>query len=75
MAKDYPCTEEELQAEAAQLYEVFYNHALDEFNSVQLWYIYLGLSRLALASPLAEGVASLVERIAEHGRNNHDWVI
>ena len=64
---------DELKAEALQLSQKITQGIWGKFNETQLWYLYLGLSRLNLVPELKVGTERLANQIREYGKKKFGW--
>jgi len=62
------------EEEVSELKEPLGDIELDAFNEWQLWYIYIGLSRLDLIPELKEGTDTLAGMIKDFGERRLGWL-
>lgn len=60
--------------EVRELKEPLGEADLDAFNEWQLWYIYIGLTRLDLTLELKEGTDTLAKAIKDFGERRLGWL-
>ena len=75
MATDAKGNTRTLKEEAQLLYSPIPTDTWAWFNEMQLWYIFLGLSRLALEDSLNRGTRHMADGVAEYGRTHYGWTV
>ena len=66
-------SQEEITDGVAELKETIPDSTLSSFREWQLWYIYLGLTRLDLIPELRRGTDALAKTIKSYGERGWDW--
>ena len=66
--------DKEITDEVAELKEYIPDSTLSPFRPWQLWFIYLGLTRLDLSKELKEGTDSLAKTIRDYGEREWGWL-